>query len=400
VAERVVERGLRWLATRRSSRPFGFLKHAIEEPHGDSASQLEPLVSRTASWGVGTAEARAFAIWGLIVDTIHRIGSTEDSRRRNVLFAAFQLPRRVEIREEWKVTLEGRFDQLKVLARAFGDPPPSTTAPMHKAWRLALTEKLAPMLQIQLDELSAEPGAWQRYVRIGEETEARIRSEHMSEASGGDALAEYRAPSQWAQPVFLDLFVTTVFMKKRSVYRRITERLVTAREDNVEAYIAASLAGGSGDVNGVPVRALWGCHAEPLVPSRRGEPALTRLRFPRKLRLGEKHWFSSEAIDENVTEERRWVNVEVDHHGIAPGRLHHDRLPVEGLTIRIRFDEGYLPDACWWYEEQTERERRVKPLAGENRLLPLKGDTVEHTFVHRCHPRGHYGVSLLWPDRP
>jgi hypothetical protein len=215
-----------------------------------------------------------------------------------------------------------------------------------------------------------------------------------------DLAADYRPPSKGAQPVFLDLFVTTVFMRKKTVYRRITERLVTARDDNVDGYTARALAGTGWSTDApsnIPVRALWGCRVEPVVASRAGEPMLTKLRFPKALQREEKHYFSSEAIDENITEERRWVNVEIDHHGIAPGRLWHGHVPIGGLTIRIRFDEAYLPEECWWYAEQTERERRERPALGDPHLLTVTDGTVQHTFTERCHPRENYGVSILWP---
>ena len=163
--------------------------------------------------------------------------------------------------------------------------------------------------------------------------------------------------------------------------------------------MATALAGSARDfdLTDVPVRALWGCRAEPPVASRAGEPILTRLRFPEVLRRGEKHYFSSETVNENRPEERIWVNVEVDHHGIAPGQLIHGCVPVGGLTIRIRFDETCLPEAVWWYSEATERERRERPPEGDPRLLPIVGASVEHTFTGKCHPRENYGVSLLWP---
>jgi len=185
-------------------------------------------------------------------------------------------------------------------------------------------------------------------------------------------------------------------MRRRSVYRRITERLVTAQADGVDAYIATALAGKTG--NPPDVRGLWGCHAEHLLTSRVGEPALARLRFPRVLQRGEMHYFSSEAIDEHVTAQRRWVNVEVDHHGIAPGQLLHGCVPISGLTIRIRFDEDFLPEACWWYAEMTERERYERPSEGDPRLLTIVNGAVEYTFTQKCQPRDNYGVSILWFD--
>jgi hypothetical protein len=211
-------------------------------------------------------------------------------------------------------------------------------------------------------------------------------------------MAGYRSPSAGAQPVFLDLFVTTVFMKGRSVYRRIIERLVTAQADDLDSYMARALLGSVDDSTNTPVRALWGCETAPVVASRPGEPILTRLRFPRKLRRGEKHYFCSEATDENITIQRLWVNIEVDHHGIAPGQRMYGFVPISGLTIRILFDGDHLPEACWWYAEQTERERRQQPPDGDPRLLTIVSNTVEHTFTEKCQPRENYGISFLWPE--
>jgi len=71
---------------------------------------------------------------------------------------------------------------------------------------------------------------------------------------------------------------------------------------------------------------------------------------------------------------------------------------ISGLTIRIRFDEDFLPEAVWWYAEQTENERYLQPPAGDRHLLPLLGSAVQHTFTeHVCQPREHYGLAFSWP---
>lgn len=208
-----------------------------------------------------------------------------------------------------------------------------------------------------------------------------------------------RQPSEGAQPLFMQLFVTTVFMRRRTVYRRITERLVVAQEDDVDGYTATALVGAATDTANLPVRALWGCRAAPVPMAHADDMRLTRLVFPSPLRRGEKHLFSSEAIDERIEERRRWVNVEIDHHGIATGRILDGGLPVSGLTIRIRFDEDYLPEACWWSAERTERQRAERPSLGDPRLLAVSGGALHHTFAQPCHPRDSYGIFLSWPDR-
>ncbi|OLF15317.1 hypothetical protein BU204_22420 [Actinophytocola xanthii] len=347
-----------------------------------------------------TAETRALLLWGLIVDLINAVGSSADSRRRNTLIAAFRLPRRPEITEPWKSSLGDRFRQLMAVPGIFGDPTPTTTTPMHRAWNRGLTERLVPALTERLEVVAAGGSDWQQYVKLARKTEVTLAREHTATSEPRDSAIGYRRPSKSAQPVFLDLFVTTVFMRARTVYRRITERLVTAREDNVDAYMATAL-GGSVDETGltdIPVRPLWGCRAEILAPTRPGDPVLTRLVFPTTLHRGQKHYFSSEAVNEGSIEERVGVNVEVDHHGIAPGKLLHGHVPISGLTIRVRFDEHHVPETTWWYAEQTERERREPPPDKDPRLLTIVDGAVEHTFMGKCQPRENYGIRFLWPE--
>ncbi|HEX5116684.1 MAG TPA: hypothetical protein VFW65_15935 [Pseudonocardiaceae bacterium] len=383
-----MERALRWMATRKHARPLDLIIHAIDDPHSDSAAQLAPLVAATESMPGGTTRTRALAVWGLIIHGVNRVGSADDSRQQNTLFAAFRLPRPPEITEAWRSTLEGRFRQLMALSDVFGDPPPSTTTPMHKSWKRAVGEKLAPMLREQVEALAVDGAGWATYVAAASATEPTAGWQSPSEDTG------HRYPSKGSQPVFLDLFITNVIMKGRAVHRRITERLVTARGDDVDGYLASSIAGWHGHATDVPVRALWGCSVD--TPGQSTDPALTRLVFPRTLVRDEKHYFASEAVDEDLEQDRFWVNVEVDHHGIAAGRLLYGCVPVSGLTIRIRFDGANLPRACWWYAEQTERERRTRPPDGDPHLLPIVADTVEHTFTEKCYPRENYGISLWW----
>jgi hypothetical protein len=397
-----VEVALRWLATRRRAEPLGLLVDAIKKPESVSAAQLEALVAPTESVPGGSPETRAMAVWGLIMSLIDNIGSSPESRRRNTLIAAFRLPPRPEIAAPWKSSLGDRFRQLMALPGVFGDPKPTTTTPMHKAWQRALTDDLVPALRERLEALAADGPGWVRYVEVARAAGTTLAREGSATTSA--ATAGYRPPSKGAQPLFLELFVTTVFMRGRTAYRRITERVVTAREDDVGGYTAKALIGAKAkaeigatrDLTDIPVRALIGCRAEPVVASRPGEPVHTWLRFPRPLRRGDKHYFSSEAIDEDLTEERLWINVEVDHHGIAPGRVLYGCVPIGGLTIRVRFDEECLPEAVWSYAEQTERERHVRPPDGDPRLLSITDGTVQHTFPEKCHPRENYGVSFLW----
>ncbi|MFI5586573.1 hypothetical protein ACIA5G_16145 [Amycolatopsis sp. NPDC051758] len=379
----VIEIALRWLATRKDGEPLRFLRYAIEEPVSESATFLRPLVAPTASLIAETAESRAFAVLGLIADEIGKLGSAGDSRRRNTLMAAFRIPP-APGETAWKGTLDDRFRQLMRLRGVFGDPPPSTTTPMHKAWRRAvvglagcLTEKL-----VSLDE----PG-WRSYIDIG-----RAVAEVPSVRPGWRA----REASQGAQPVFVERMVVTAIMHRRTVQRRITERDIVACEDGVDGYGVHALTGWTHEPEEIPVTALWACRLVTSPGSHPGDPMVARLRFRRTLRRGERYAFASEALDGELDEERCWVNVDVDHHGIAPGVCAPDSRPVAGLTIQITFDEKCLPEACWWYAEQTEYERRCRPPDGDAHLLPVEDGFVQHTFLDGCHPRENYGIAFRW----
>ena len=70
---------------------------------------------------------------------------------------------------------------------------------------------------------------------------------------------------------------------------------------------------------------------------------MTRLWFPKPLKYGEQAYFASEAVYDQSDdgEQKDWIDVEVDHHGIARGRLlYAQKLPIRGLTIRIKFDDA------------------------------------------------------------
>jgi hypothetical protein len=382
--EPTLESALRSLATNKHTKPLDLLSHAITDPHGHTAMDLAPLIRPTASIVDGTPKVRALAIWGLIVDQIGRIGPSSESRLRSALIAAFRLPHPLGSPEQWSTTIGNRFQQLLDVPQVFTNPKPGTTAPVHKLWRQALVGKLVPALDVRLAELADDGSGWQQYIEIG-------GSAGQPEPNGNG----YRTPSKGAQPLFVDLFVTTVFLKGRVVRRRITERLVVAAEDHVDGYLATALAGPTDNKDSLPVRSLWGCRVEQSA-AWAGAVPLTRLVFPRVLRRGERHYFASEAIDESVIEERVGINVMVDHHGIAAGQVANGCVPVSGLTIRVVFDEKHIPDACWWHAEQTEREQRLRPPDGDARLLVPVGNTLQHTFEARCQPRERYGISFAW----
>jgi hypothetical protein len=362
-----VEAALRWLAKLKSGDPLQAFGEAIRDPASGAATVLRSLVAPTASLA---ADSRAFAVWGLIVD---EIGSTGDARYRHVLMAAFRVPR-APGGAAWKATLGDRFKQLSVLLDVFGDPPPTTATPMHQAWRWAL-QALAARLVEKLASL--DESGWRLYIDIGR--------------AAAEAGWRARAASRGAQPVFVKRMLVTAIMHRRTVRRRITERDIVACENGVDGYDVHAATGWTHDPEDLPVTAFWACRAIAVPRLNSGDPMSVRLRFRRTLRKGEPYTFVSEALDGRLEEERKWLNVDVDHHGIAPG----------GLTIQLNFDAKHLPEACWWYAEQLEFERTRQPPDGDPHLLPVGDGFVRHTFVDGCHPRENYGMAFRWkPSSP
>ncbi|WIX89557.1 hypothetical protein [Amycolatopsis sp. DG1A-15b] len=380
----VIEDALRWLATRKEGEPLRFLRYAIEEPASQSAVALRSLVAPSAMLSVETPESRAFAVWGLVADEIGKLGSAGDSRRRNTLMAAFRIPP-APGETTWKPTLDDRFKQLMRQRGVFGDPPPSTTTPMHKAWRRAVGD-LAGCLAGKL--VSLDEQGWRFYIDIGRA---------VAEVASDDRVGwKARAASKGAQPVFVERMVVTVVMHRKTVLSRITERDIIACEDGVDGYNVHALTGWTHEPEEIPVTALWACRLVASPGMHPGDPMRTRLRFRRPLRRDERYTFVSEALDAELDEQCTWINVDVDHHGIAPGVCAPDGRPVAGLTIQVTFDEKCVPEACWWYAEQTEYERRCRPSDGDPHLLPIEDGFVRHTFIDGCHPREHYGIAFRW----
>ncbi|MEQ0557797.1 hypothetical protein ABJI51_01855 [Amycolatopsis sp. NEAU-NG30] len=159
-------------------------------------------------------------------------------------------------------------------------------------------------------------------------------------------------PSEGAQPVFVERMLVTVVMHRRMALRRITERDIVARRDGVDGYDVQALTGWAGNGADIPVKAIWNCRLS-------ASSVPVRLRFRRKLKLDEPYHFVSEAIDGQLGEERKWISVTVDHHGVAQGG----------------------------------------PPAGSPRLLDVGDGFVQHTFAGYCHPREEYGIAFCWPRR-
>ncbi|WP_370961444.1 hypothetical protein [Amycolatopsis sp. cg9] len=363
------------LARRRDEDLLGALRRAAESSPGGPATVLGCLVGPTASLPSATPDSRAYAIWGLVVDEIGKLGSVVEPREHFVLLAAFRLPPVPD--SGWASTLGERFGQLAEVRGLFGGRKPLSNTPMNKAWAGAL-EMLAAAVAGKLEHLKGED--WLPYVEIGRSA--------MAGTLPGDADRDgFRAPSEGAQPVFVERMLVTVVMHRRTALRRITERDVVARKEGVDGYDVHAETGWTGNLAELPVVALWNCRLVAVPGEDPGDPVLARLRFRRKLRLDEPYAFVSEALDGKLDEERRWISVKVDHHGVAPG----------GLTIRVKFDEMCLPATCWWFAEQLEVERLRRPAAGDPRSLDVGDGFVQHTFEGGCQPREEYGIAFRWP---
>ena len=394
LAPQAIETALRWLAVRKDGEPLRYLRYAIEDPASSSAVALGCLVEPTASLAAATPESRAYAVWGLIVDEIGKLGSADDSRRRNTLMAAFRLPPAPAEDPAWKGTLDDRFRQLVGLSGIFGDPPPTTTTPMHKAWRRAIG-KLTDCVLRKLELLRSDGREWSGYVEIGRRATMvwpGDRATCEQDAPG----SEYRRPSRGAQPVFIERMVVRVVMHRKMALRRTTERDVIACEDGVDGYDLLASTGRTASLTELPVRAIWACRLVTPSVASPGDPGAPRLRFRKVLRRGDRYHLVSEAWDECLDQTGEWINVDVDHHGIAPGTLDEAGKPTAGLSVQVTFDRECLPEACWWYAEQTDLERRRRPPAGDPHLLEIDDGFVQHTFVDRCQPRENYGVAFRW----
>jgi hypothetical protein len=368
-----VDAALRWLAARKDGGPLRFLHDAIEDPRSESATALGCLIRPTTSMTTAPPEMRALAVWGLILDEINRTPGS--SMYWTILSAAFRLGE-----AEWGGTLDERFGQLKNLPGVFEVPPPTTTTPLHKAWRRAVSDRLSPCLAGKLAALADDGEAWRPYVEIARASFSESRMAGRQPSSNG------------VQPVFLERQLVAVEMRHRTAYRRLTVRRVVACEDNVDGYTTRARTGWDGDLAPKPIKAIFGCRVETW-PC---DPIAVDLRFPKPLRKGDRHEFISLACDDDLDEERHWVNVEVDHHGIAPRVVDGEGKVTGGLSVSITFDDC-VPEACWWYAEQTDYERAIRPPAGDRHLLEIRRGVVEHTFQRPCRPQEEYGIAFHWP---
>jgi hypothetical protein len=265
---------------------------------------------------------------------------------------------------------------------------------MHKAWRRAV-ERLADCVQRKLEQLQSDDQVWQDYIEIGRSaTEERHRGRTVRGQSG--FRPGYRTPSAGAQPVFLERMLVRVIMHREMVQRRTTERDVIACEDGVDGFDVLASTSRTADLSELPIKAIWACRLAAPRAAQSSDPTAARLKFRKTLHRGERYHFISEAWDDHLGDWQTWINVDVDHHGIAPGALDEDGRPIAGLTMQVSFERHCLPQACWWYAEQTDLEKRRRPRAGDPRLIEVGDGFVEHTFAGQCQPRESYGIAFKW----
>lgn len=370
LSEPTVESALRYLATRNHEHPLDLLQSAIERPQGDVGSFVTPLTSATSVLDTWTPDERARALWSLIQECIRDrdVAPTDNSRRRRVLHAAFRLPDS-GVTGPWKGSLHQRFEQLKTLTEVFGGP--ITTQPMEAAWSSAV-KSLSAVLQRRLAE-HATPEDWQAF----RPTTQRPR----------------RTPDTRADPIYLNYMVTTVFLKGRVFTRRITERVITAMEDGVDRYVMRNRPPLQSGRPGVIITNAWGCEVQRLAHEPHSE-TLAHLVFP-SLSRGETHWFATELVaDEEALDDRPWVNVPVNNHGIAPGQVTPAGIPVQGLTVRLVYDPAVAPTVAWFYTD--EMDRKTPPPASDPRRLPIRHGMISHTFAEACEPRDQVGIAFRW----
>jgi hypothetical protein len=373
---------LRHLGARRYGNLIEIIEHAIKRPNGRTGTILAPFTEPTSMLQDWTPAERACALWRMIEEGIvhPQVSPTTLSRRRRALQAAFRLPD-PDVADEWGASLTDRFKQLRAVSSVFNDA--TSTQPMEIAWKRGV-ERLAEHLEEVLGELRT-PDDWVRYRQL---------APHGTRPAGPTI---FRAPSEGAQKLVVNLQIMTVLMRGRVEERRIAERLITSRDDGELRYYTARAFNSRSVLQGriyVPTRALWGCRAQHVDDD--GLP-VTQLWFPRPLRPGERAHFVSEAVYEASEDDKRgWANVEVDHYGIDAGELRDGVLPVRGLTIRVRFDRDYLPNAVWWYAELNELERYAEPPVGSPRRLDVVCGDVVKTFMQPCQPRESYGIAYSW----
>jgi hypothetical protein len=224
-------------------------------------------------------------------------------------------------------------------------------------------------------------------------------------------LAELTSPEDWlvyrpttlrprvttdtrVEPVYLNYMVTTVFLEGRAFKRRITERVITAMEDGIDRYVMRNRPPLQSGHPGVIITNAWGCEVHPVQHEPHSE-TLAHLVFPR-LSRGDTHWFATELVaDHQALDERPWVNVPVNNHGIARGQRTSEGVPVQGLTVRLVYDPKLAPVVAWFYTDAMDRT--TPPPASDPRILPIGSGMIGHTFTDACVPRDEVGIAFRWP---
>jgi len=223
-----IENALRYLGRQTHGILVQIVEHGLEEPTGTTGTVLAPLTSCLAVVAAWTTKERALALWALIEEGVRdrSVGPTARSRKRYALSAALRLPVEGIPTDSWGGSLSSRFKQLRAFPTVFDSP--STTQPMEVAWSGGV-KALAAYLDRRLVLLRTVED-WEPY-RPHDKPAFDLDEwiiEHDDRATRERAIL--RQASDQAQKVFAELIIVTVYMRGRSVHRRVTERLITCRD--------------------------------------------------------------------------------------------------------------------------------------------------------------------------
>ncbi len=110
-----------------------------------------------------------------------------------------------------------------------------------------------------------------------------------------------------------------------------------------------------------------------------------RLRFARRLEVGDRYYFAYETQFNSDRPCRPTILQEVR------GRL------TAQLTVRAQFDPRVLPARCWYFDVSVQSEGSIVPPEGAPQLLTVSPNGyVDHEFRNCRHGRK-YGLRWLWP---
>jgi len=224
---------------------------------------------------------------------------------------------------------------------------------------------------------------WNRgVIRLATALERRVRT---IEQTGG--WERSGIPSGY-QAVTMDRLVATHFIVGRAATETITERWITAEEDNFSRYIVRAYA-----KNVPPDRPQL--EVVPMLNCRRGavrrvdmgdgaEAQLVEMVLPVALERGESTFFAN-RVNSWEPGPTLMREVQVTCHGI------------KDLTVRVQFEpDGPLPKQCWYFAEVPDVDRLVPPDTDNPRNIAISDcGFVEHRFG-RGIATAKYGIAWRW----